>query len=90
MMNNMNKTKKTYAKPGIVLNSEDIFEQLKKSLGCTYISDMKMEPYCSEAKALLKTMDIEEFSLRELNDISCYLYGMQFANKEQALCFLKS
>lgn len=71
-------------------NSEDIFEKLKKSIGCTYISDMKLEPYCSEAKALLKTMDIEGFSLRELNDISNYLYGKQFSNKEQTLCFLKS
>ena len=71
-------------------NSEDIFEKLRKSLGCTYISDMRTEPYCSDAKALLKTIDIEELSLRELNDISNYLYGKQFANKEMVIDFLKS
>ena len=53
-------------------------------------SDIKTEPYCSEAKALLKTMDSEKFSLKELNDISYYLYGMQFANKELATIFLRS
>ena len=113
----MTKTKKVYAKPGIVFENfttgeltgtpemvekikatvknpekttKDIFEELKKTLGCTYISDIKTEPYCSEAKALLKTMDIEKFSLKELNDISYYLYGMQFANKELATIFLRS
>lgn len=69
---------------------EDIFEKLKKSVGCTYISDLKKEPYCSNAKELIKTMDIEDLSLKELNDITFYLYGIQFANKELALCFLRS
>ena len=71
-------------------NSEDIFEKLKKALGCAYISDMRTEPYCSKAKALLKETEIDNYSLKELNDISFYLYGMQFANREQAVCFLKS
>ena len=71
-------------------NSEDIFEKLKKAVGCTYISDMRTEPYCSKAKSLLKEMGIDDYSLKELNDISFYLYGMQFADIEQAVCFLKS
>lgn len=77
-------------KAAVEKNAEDIFEKLKKALECTYISDMRTEPYCSQAKALLKEMDVEGYSLRELNDISSYLYGMQFANKEQAVRFLKS
>lgn len=77
-------------KASVDSNSEDVFEKLKNALGCTYISDMRTEPYCSKAKALLKEMDIENCSLKELNDISFYLYGMQFAKREQAVCFLKS
>ena len=77
-------------KKAVEKNTEDIFEKLKKALDCTYISDMRTEPYCSNAKALLKTIDIEELSLRELNDISNYLYGKQFANKEMVIDFLKS
>ena len=45
---------------------------------------------CSKAKSLLKEMGIDDYSLKELNDISFYLYGMQFADIEQAVCFLKS
>ena len=77
-------------KASVDSNSEDIFEKLKKALGCAYISDMTTEPYCSEAKSLLKEMEIDDYSLKELNDVSFYLYGMQFANKELAICFLKS
>lgn len=77
-------------KEAVEKNTEDIFEKLKKAVGCTYIFDVRTEPYCSKAKALLKEMDINDYSLRELNDVSDYLYGTQFSNKEQALCFLKS
>lgn len=77
-------------KKAVEKNTEDIFERLKKALDCTYISDMRTEPYCSKAKALLKEMDIDDYSLNELNEIAFYLYGMQFANREQALGFLKS
>ena len=77
-------------KSAVVGNTEDIFEKLQKALECTYISDLRMEPYCSKAKELLKTMDIETYSLKELNDIAFYLYGMQFTNTEEALGFLRS
>lgn len=91
----MSKLRSTGIKPIFVIETvdkietEDLFEKLRKSLGCSYISDMKVEPYCSEAKALLKGMDINDYSLSELNDVSCYLYGLQFATKELVLCFLK-
>ena len=77
-------------KSAVASEIDDIFEKLKKSIGCTYISDLKDEPYCTEAKTLLKAMDLEEYSLEELNDIACYLYGMQFSTQELALTFLRS
>jgi len=67
----------------------DIFEKLKSILGCNYISDLRFDPYCDKAKELIKTLDIENCSFAELNDVANYLYGKQFDTKDAVLCFLK-
>lgn len=66
-----------------------VFEELKDNLGCEYISDLRFEPYCTKAKLVIKTLDIGNYSFTELNDLTDYFYGQQFASKEAAICFLK-
>ncbi|MBE6884081.1 MAG: hypothetical protein E7487_05705 [Ruminococcaceae bacterium] len=68
----------------------DIFERLKNAVGCNYVSDLRFEPYCAKAKALLKNMEIESCSITELNDVSDYLYGKRFDTADAAIGFLKS
>lgn len=57
------------------LDTNDLFERLKKSLGCDYISDIKCQPYIRRAKVLMRKMNLEEYSLHDLNDMAIYLYG---------------
>lgn len=68
----------------------DIFERLKSNLNCNYISDLRVEPYCTKAKEMLKGMEIEECSFSELNDITEYFYGKRFDTVDAAVSFLKS
>ena len=68
----------------------DIFERLKSNLNCNYISDLRVESYCTKAKEMLKGMEIEECSFSELNDITEYFYGKRFDTVDAAVSFLKS
>lgn len=57
------------------LDTNDLFERVKKSLGCDYISDIKCQPYIHRAKVLMRRINLEEYSLHDLNDMAMYLYG---------------
>ena len=67
----------------------DVFEKLKTTIGCDYVSDMLLEPYYTEAQKLLKTMELENCSVAELNDITNYFYSKHFDTADAAICFLK-
>jgi len=67
----------------------DVFEKLKNAVSCDYISDLSFEPHRTKAKALLKTMEIEQCSIAELNDIAYYFYGKHFDSADAAISFLK-
>lgn len=67
----------------------DIYEVLKKKIGCEYISDLRYEPYNTKAKEWMKDLDIERLSVSELNDIAEYLYGKELDSQEEAVSFLK-
>ena len=70
-------------------NKTDIFETLKNTLGCEYISDMKFEPYRTKAKEALKSMKLSILSLSELKDIAQYLYGKtDFKSRDDILQYL--
>lgn len=74
---------------GFMEDTMDVFEKLKNALRCNYISDLRYEPYCTEAKKMLRVMEIEKCSVVELNDIAEYFYGKRFDTADAAICFLK-
>ena len=53
----------------------DLLEILKCRLHCTYISDLRMEPYNSGARALLEGMDLEAYHPRHIVDVLKYVYA---------------
>ena len=70
-------------------NKTDIFETLKNTLGCEYISDMKFEPYRTKAKEVLKSMELSALSLSELKDLVRYLYEKaDFKSRDDILQYL--
>ncbi len=52
-----------------------LLEMLKVTVGCTYISDLCIEPYNARAKAILRTIKPESYPLDMLSDAVEYLYG---------------
>ncbi len=68
----------------------DLFIQLKEAVGCEFISDMRREPYNSQARRTLKTILPEDCPVQVLLDIIFYIYGEKncFETVEQAKEFL--
>ena len=52
----------------------DLFEFLKYVLGCTYVSDLKTEPYNTRAKLILKLINTNRYSDKQVEDIVNYIY----------------
>ena len=71
---------------------KDLFDWLKEGVGCEYISDLRFDPYISQAKAILKDIDYLQFSLRDLSDCSEYLYldKFTFKNYDEAIHFFNN
>lgn len=67
----------------------DVFEELKNAIGCSYVSDLSLEPHRTKAQKMLKTMELEKCSIVELNDIADYFYKKHFDTADAAICFLK-
>ncbi len=69
----------------------DMFEYLRKMLGCEYISDLRYEPYKTRAQRLLATVPLEGYPLEVLSDLAEYLYGSKnrFETIPQAIAFYK-
>ena len=63
----------------------DIFEILTKQTGCTFISDLRFEPYLSKARKQIREYDLENCSLSMLKDLSAYLYGEYHLASKEAL-----
>ena len=53
----------------------DLFEFLKYILGCTYISDLRTEPYNTKARLILKFLNPKKYSKIQIKDAFEYLYG---------------
>ncbi|MGN0492011.1 MAG: hypothetical protein ACI4F7_00030 [Acutalibacteraceae bacterium] len=69
----------------------DIFEQLKESAGCEYISDLRFSPFKERALKQLPFLPIEELTVFQLNDLASYFYNStsRFEDKNAALAFFK-
>lgn len=55
------------------VNKLELLEFLKYILGCTYISDLKTEPYNTKAKLILKQLNLKKYSFNQVKDAFEYL-----------------
>ena len=59
----------------INLEDVDLLEILKYILGCTYISDLRVEHYYNDnAKLILNYLDLKRYSQKQLKDVFEYIY----------------
>lgn len=56
-------------------SERDLLEFLKYILSCTYISDLKFEPYNDKAKTTLGELNLQKYSLKQLKDVFEYIYN---------------
>ena len=64
------------------LQDSDIFTDLKKLMNCNYISDIRIGKNRRKASKILKTLNLENYTLLQLSDLYNYLY-----NKEAAFTY---
>lgn len=53
----------------------DLLDILKRNLHCTYISDLRIEPFNSHAKVLLEQMDLGQYTNKQIGDTFKYVYA---------------
>jgi hypothetical protein len=53
--------------------NHDLFNFLKYILGCTYISDLRTEPYNTKAKLILERLYLSDYSLNQIRDTLKYI-----------------
>lgn len=51
----------------------DLFEEVRERCGGLYISDIRFEPFLTEAKAVMREIPLEQYSVSALNDMAEYL-----------------
>ena len=57
-----------------LISENDLLEFLRYTLGCTYISDLRTEPYNNKSKILLNKLDWGCYSLNQIRDVVEYIY----------------
>lgn len=70
----------------------DLFEEIREALGCEYISDIRIGTALRDARRIVAQKDLTAYSVRELADISEYLYGKEMyeAEKSDIITFLRN
>lgn len=61
------------------LQDSDIFTDLKKLMSCNYISDIRIGKNRRKASKILKTLNLENYTLLQLSDLYNYLYNKEAA-----------
>ena len=65
----------------------DLFEVIKNQIGCTYISDYRVEPnYRAAAVSAMRRAELNDYSISALEDMADYLFSekVQFRSHEDA------
>ena len=65
----------------------DIFEDLKRNIGCTYISDVTYGETRELARIAVRDMNISAYPLSQLSDLYRYLYAEKriFSGYDEAM-----
>lgn len=56
----------------------DLFDFLKYILGCTYISDLRTEPYNAKARLILDKLNLNKYPINQTKDAVNYIYFKKF------------
>ncbi len=51
----------------------ELLDTLRKTLGCTYLSDLRYTPFNQLARQEMQRLDLRMFSLTELSEVAQYL-----------------
>lgn len=62
------------------MNDNDLLGFLKYTLGCTYISDLRIENYNTKAKLILSKLDFRNYSLKQITEAYKYIYSDELFN----------
>lgn len=70
----------------------DLFEKVRNWMQCQYISDIRIGSNLNIAKEIVASLDFGEYPLRELQDMTQYLYGGSYKKfkKEEIIALLKA
>ena len=70
----------------------DLFEELKNEIGCEYISDLRFGANNQLAKAIMRNINVNDYTLAELNDMAEYLYqkSVKFESLKEAANFFSN
>lgn len=68
----------------------DLFETVKDTVGCDYISDLRFGKYNRTTKRVLKKIDLNEYPTNQLIDMAEYMYGKKVKSREEAIAILKT
>ena len=52
-----------------------LLDTLHYKIGCFYLSDLHQNPYKQQAKQLLGSMDLTQYSVRDIADALSYLFA---------------
>ena len=52
-----------------------LLDTLHYKIGCFYLSDLHKNPYRQQAKQLLGSMDLTQYSVRDIADALSYLFA---------------
>lgn len=55
---------------------QDLFKRIKDCIGCTYISDLPRYRY--EIWEKMKRMELEQYSVKQLDDFCEYVFGVRY------------
>lgn len=55
---------------------KDIFEDMRKLVGCDYQSQLPYHKH--EVWQHIKTLPLSEYPINQLQDFSCYVFGMKY------------
>lgn len=59
-----------------IMIDRDLFEDLRIRVQCTYISDLRFNPWLKKARKEITGMKLDIYGLNALNDAANYLYGV--------------
>lgn len=85
------KKRENFCKEKSKSRADNLFEHIRKRIGCEYISDMKNTYYRKKAGIAMAEVDVYRYSMKELEDMADYLYKQKlgFETAEQAQKYFK-